>query len=290
MNSTLLAYLQLARIPALFTAISNILAAHLIATGGDIRWRELIILCAISGCLYIAGMVLNDYFDLEYDSKERPDRPLPSHAIPARNALIIGIALLCIGIILSSYIGWLTVIVTIILALTVVFYDKFASKNALGPLIMATCRYLNWMLGFSFVALTPDRFLIAAPIFFYVLALTLVSSQETRADHKPAIWRAWSIMFAAVVLFLYLLYSGLLHSQLSGLVAVVLFVLLSVQFYRVLKTYTPQTIQQLVKVMIIGIIPLDCLMVLAGGPWWGSLILVLLIIPSKLLARKIYIT
>ena len=41
-----------------------------------------LLLVAASVFLYLAGMVLNDVYDVEIDRRERPDRPLPSGRIP----------------------------------------------------------------------------------------------------------------------------------------------------------------------------------------------------------------
>ena len=50
------------------------------------------------------------------------------------------------------------------------------------------------------------------------------------------------------------------------------------------------TIQANVKLMLLGVILLDAIIVLAAGPWWGGLLIPLLLIPGRMLARAIYIT
>jgi 4-hydroxybenzoate polyprenyltransferase len=44
------------------------------------------------------------------------------------------------------------------------------------------------------------------------------------------------------------------------------------------------------KVLILGIIPLDAILVFAGGPWWGGLVILALLIPGRYLARILYVT
>jgi len=39
-----------------------------------------------------------------------------------------------------------------------------------------------------------------------------------------------------------------------------------------------------------GIIPLDALLVLAGGPWWGGVLVLALLLPSRLFGRLVYVT
>src|SRR5690606_7494264 len=83
MNSAWLPYLRLIRAPAVFTAISNIVAAHLVAASGVIEWGSLAALVLASCALLAAGMVLNDCFDQYVDARTHPKRPLPSRAVPA---------------------------------------------------------------------------------------------------------------------------------------------------------------------------------------------------------------
>jgi 4-hydroxybenzoate polyprenyltransferase len=83
-------WVELVRLPAVFSAWSNILAAHLIATTGSPHWRLLALQLAITTSLYWAGMVLNDCFDLNNDRIERPERPLPSGRIAPRAAWTVG--------------------------------------------------------------------------------------------------------------------------------------------------------------------------------------------------------
>ena len=79
-GSTLLGYLQLLRLPNVFTAIADVLMGFLV-THAVIQPGEgwiLALLATTSVLLYMAGMVLNDVFDADVDARERPWRPIPS--------------------------------------------------------------------------------------------------------------------------------------------------------------------------------------------------------------------
>ncbi|MDX1373315.1 MAG: UbiA family prenyltransferase, partial [Nitrososphaeraceae archaeon] len=92
-SNTILNYLTLIRFPNIFTTIPNIILGYFLFTGiQDIDYLDLSILLIVSILLYIGGVVLNDYFDITKDKKERPSRPLPSNIIPKRNALYISIS------------------------------------------------------------------------------------------------------------------------------------------------------------------------------------------------------
>ena len=85
-------YLLLVRLPNVFTTPSNILVGYLATTPpAEANGFHLAALMVSSGLLYIAGIVLNDYFDVEVDRRERPSRPLPSGSISKERAMSIAL-------------------------------------------------------------------------------------------------------------------------------------------------------------------------------------------------------
>ena len=72
------AWLELCRLPNVFTALADPLAGALLAGASWKNGPGLVLLMLASGCLYTGGIVLNDWHDIEKDRVERPDRPLPS--------------------------------------------------------------------------------------------------------------------------------------------------------------------------------------------------------------------
>ena len=91
-----LAYLQLFRLPNVFTAIADVLMGYLLVH----RVLEpsdtfpLLLLVLASSLIYTAGMVLNDVFDYQVDCQERPQRPLPSGRISLGRARLLGLLML----------------------------------------------------------------------------------------------------------------------------------------------------------------------------------------------------
>ena len=83
-------YLQLVRLPNVFTAAADSLAGWLLVQGtfGEPgRWLPLVL---ASVAIYAGGIVLNDVFDYEVDRVERPERPLPSGRVSRRFAAGLG--------------------------------------------------------------------------------------------------------------------------------------------------------------------------------------------------------
>src|SRR5262249_53072219 len=68
--------LVLGRVSNLPTVWSNCLAAWLLAGGGP--WSRLGLVALGSSFIYTGGMFLNDAFDIEFDRKHRPERPIIS--------------------------------------------------------------------------------------------------------------------------------------------------------------------------------------------------------------------
>ena len=80
------AWLQLMRLPNVFTAAADVMMGYLV-THGTLRPASHFALLAAASCLlYLSGMILNDVFDAEVDAKERPERPIPSGRITHRAA------------------------------------------------------------------------------------------------------------------------------------------------------------------------------------------------------------
>src|ERR671934_2252813 len=87
------AYAQLVRLPNVFTAIADIGLGWFGALAGGVAeggWPSFVLLLGASSSLYAAGMVWNDYFDIEQDRRERPFRPLPSGRVARREAAGLG--------------------------------------------------------------------------------------------------------------------------------------------------------------------------------------------------------
>src|SRR5207253_8894070 len=103
------AYAQLVRLPNVFTALADICLGWLtaLAAGTPLsRWPSFLCLLCASAALYSAGMVWNDFFDLEQDRRERPFRPLPSGRVQRRTAALLGGALLVAGLCFAALAGW----------------------------------------------------------------------------------------------------------------------------------------------------------------------------------------
>jgi hypothetical protein len=100
---------------------------------------------AIPMLAYVGGMILNDAFDAEIDSRERPARPIPSGRVGRRAAFAVGFALLAASIALALVAGegaTVVLVATALLALAVVVYNRLHTKSVASTLLLALCRAL----------------------------------------------------------------------------------------------------------------------------------------------------
>jgi 4-hydroxybenzoate polyprenyltransferase len=297
-DSSSAAWWQLLRAGNLLTAVSNILAGFLLAKGDWQPVLPLVFLVLGSAALYLAGMVLNDVFDLEIDRVERPERPLPSGRIHPPTARLIGWGLLIDGVsgaALAAWLigSWLPLIIGCLLAGTIVAYDSALKSTWLGPLAMGACRALNVLLGASVVAHSADKraaYLYAVVLGIYTLGLTLLARKETKQSHEREIrWAGTIVQFAVLLM---LLLAALLTLPKFGWFAMWLVCLLSARvcLYNPLLDPSPAAVQKAVSQLITMFIPLDALACVAAGGWPAGLVVLTLLLPTYVATRRIAMT
>jgi len=172
---------ELVRLPAALSVPGDALAGA--AAAGRIGWRTGV-LAGSSACLYWAGMALNDYADRELDAVERPERPIPSGRVSAQTALGVAAGLTGAGVALAAVAGRRALAVAVPLAGAVWAYDLIAKPTAFGPVVMASTRTLDVLMGGS---AAPRRALPAAlALGAHTCAVTALSRGEVHGS-SPAV-------------------------------------------------------------------------------------------------------
>lgn len=170
---------------ALGDATAGILFGAAAWPGG---WRPWVLLLA-SSCVYHGGMALNDWADRDHDARTRPERPIPSGAIPSVWAAAIGVGLLAAGAGLGLLVDAGAGCVLAAVAVLALVYDLRGRGPWLGPLLLAACRAGN--LGAALLAGTrlaqsePDpRLLLPLPLLYgaYVFAVSRLGRLEDGED------------------------------------------------------------------------------------------------------------
>ena len=301
-------YIILVRLPNIFTAASNILSGYftIVATVSssfiNLHLLYLVGLMTSSSLLYLAGIVFNDYFDIEIDKKERLTRPLPSGKITKRKALTIAISSMIAANVITLVISWTSFIIAIILTTIIIAYDYgLKHNNITGPIIMGLARSINVILGASpalstlLLSVTASKMLlfIAISLFLYIVAISILSKKEVSGKATNLIIiSSLSIVFVDIAA---IAIAGLIGIFQPAVFAfLVLFsVVMIITFRPILRgldNLAPIHIRNIIKNMIISIIILDSVFVsgLIGLPY--GLATLLLLVPSVLLSRKLYLT
>ena len=278
------------------TAIADILAGIIVAgvyftdmqqhTGGMI----LLILSTIG--LYGGGVVLNDFFDADLDAIERPERPIPSGAIPRIVAGQFGITLLILGTVAALINSVTSGLIAIAVALFVLIYDRYAKDHPIfGPLFMGLCRAGNLLLGISIIptALSTLYPLALVPILF-VAAITLTSQGEVKGGNRFSVGLAMSMDLSIVILLLWWQKESTVNI-IDVLPFLLLWLLLNITAKgKALINNEPINIKHAVRTGVISLIPLDATIAAIFGGWIHGIIILILLPISFFMAKRFAVT
>jgi 4-hydroxybenzoate polyprenyltransferase len=307
-RARLLAFAQLLRLPNVFTAFADIalgtcVGFAVLPSAPREFWVSAGLLALASGCLYLAGMVWNDYFDLAEDLKARAFRPLPSGRVGKGTAAALGVLLFAGGLALTSGAGFMVagdwnhepLIYALGLVAAVLLYDAGLKRTPAGPVSMAACRFLNVLLGLSLIpeaALdTWLRIHLAGVVGVYIVGVTWFARTEEGRSRK------WDLILAAFVIALSLVLALVLRAKLPTGMGTVAFPYLLVGFgfliglpvARAIASPGPRQVQSAVKRCVLGLVVLDAILatMFVGLP---GLLVLLLLPPALWLGKWVYST
>lgn len=299
-GTSLLTWLRLMRLPTVFTALSNILCGyfltHQVTIGQLTGERDLLLLLLASAGLYLGGMVLNDVCDAAIDGVERPERAIPSGRISRRAAGFLATLLMAGGISAAAGVGTGSLIIAGVLSCAVIAYDAFMKNTAAGPATMASCRFLNILLGASAVA-EPGQILslpqtgVGAGLFVYIIGVTLFARNEAGMSDRRSLSIAVATVLAGIAIdaAVICLSDFPQRSQLGGCLALGLVAVnLTLRCCSAARNPQPRIIQRTVGFLLLSIIFLDAAVVFAKtGNASIAAVVVILVIPATLLKRVI---
>lgn len=182
------AWASLLRVPNLFTVPGDPLAGTVLAlaagASASMPAARALLAVGASLLLYAAGLLQNDYWDLDEDRRDRPDRPLPSGDVSPRSAIVAAFVLAGLGVVLARLASLPAGIAAAGLLMVETIYNR-GGKNVhiLGPLLMGACRGLSLLvgaaaLGWDGVA-SAEVLLAAVGLAAYIAAVTAVADEET---------------------------------------------------------------------------------------------------------------
>ncbi|HEX3599024.1 MAG TPA: UbiA family prenyltransferase [Lacipirellulaceae bacterium] len=299
MTRRITAWLQLLRLPNVFTAVADVTMGYLVTHTGEFQpATHFALLVATSCLLYLSGMVLNDVFDAEVDLRERPDRPIPSGRVSIGAATIVGWSMLASGIALSWFLtyaanDWRPGAVASILAVIVLMYDGALKRSGFAPLLMGECRFLNVLLGMSlfFIPWGRAELLIAFGIGTYITGVTIFARTDARVSDRSRLGVGFVILCSGIAMLAAApeLTNYRPPLNLSNVAWYLLWAALATIIVRrcVLAIFdpVPSRVQAAVRQCVQSIIVLDAALCVGyAGTYWGFVVLSFLI-PTFLLTQ-----
>jgi geranylgeranylglycerol-phosphate geranylgeranyltransferase len=125
----------------------------LIATG--MLRSELVALILTVTCITAAGNVINDYFDIEMDAVNRPDRPIPAGEVSRQEALVYAGALFFAGIGLSLFTNPLCIAIALLNSALLILYAAYLKRTPLiGNLTVSYLSASIFLFGGAFAGVS----------------------------------------------------------------------------------------------------------------------------------------
>ncbi|OHB69797.1 MAG: hypothetical protein A2W23_05235 [Planctomycetes bacterium RBG_16_43_13] len=126
-----------------------------------------------------------------------------------------------------------------------------------------------------------DRVEFPFLLFIYVSLLTMISTLEEGESRKELF-----ILMGGLLAIDVLAINIFIERQVVGLlVSLVLIGLLINQMVRSLKVFSRESVKGMVRILILGIIPFDAVMLLGAGEYTAGFCVLLLLLPSFLFQR-----
>lgn len=295
------AYCQLIRLPNLFTSAADALAGFFV-THPRIAETDLSSLWVIvfsSVAFYAGGVVLNDWVDREVDRQERPHRPIPSGAVSARAAWKLGVGFLLLGLILAALVAWQRqnpwpVIVAALLTTTITFYNFWAKRFFVGPIVMGLCRAENLLLGASLgIGKIAAFWPVTLALGVYVVGISVFARRETERSPRRNLAAGLCLMFAGLGIlgvFPLTAQTVVVGQERLWLLLAVLALWMLIRGVWTLAEPVPRRVQITVTQAVMGIIVLDAAAVFVTHGPLGSLPILALVLPTTWAARWIAAT
>ncbi|MBI2332193.1 MAG: UbiA family prenyltransferase [Chloroflexi bacterium] len=162
-----------------FTAGICVILGELLALGEIPAFRELTLGFYSVFMISATSLILNDYFDLESDRINAPERPLPSGIVTNREVVLLSIAVTILGFITSFLLSFQTLLVVILAWIVGFLYNWRFKKTGLPGNLM-----ISFSVGMTFIfgGIAVGKPIEVAVWFFGTLALLINLGEEIAAD------------------------------------------------------------------------------------------------------------
>lgn len=204
------ALLATARIANVPSVICNVFTGMVLARNSNdptvlnLTW----IFAVFAGvCLYVAGNFLNDWKDVEWDRKHRPERAIPRGLFSRHLYISISVLLASMGLILVYLLSKTLLFVYLAIAVCVYLYTLFHKRYLFSIGIMGMCRAGLYLLGFVAMDAGWRRFggmpyqdavIPGLGMMCYIMGISLLARYETRENELTKNPRRLAILFLLI--------------------------------------------------------------------------------------------
>ena len=177
--SRIKAVIQLLRLDLSLAAGICVVVGELVALGHFPQLLEIVLGFAVGFFISGSTLILNDYFDLETDKINAPNRPLPSGIIKTSQVIFLSIITALIGLTAAFLISYLALFVAIIFWIIGFLYNwKLKRTGLLGNLMVSTSVAITFIFG-GIVVGNPWNIVVWA---FSAIAFFIDLGEEIAAD------------------------------------------------------------------------------------------------------------
>jgi len=157
-------------------------------------------------CLYLGGCFFNDWHDLDFDQKTRPDRPIPSGRWPRQTILLLAVLLMAGGLAITALVSLPATLFSAAIIVCILAYTKWHKIHPASFLFMAGARaFIYPAAAFSLLDWPQFTSLPENPSFFfilfglglgsYILGISLTARAETSPDPLGEVKKNLPVLF-----------------------------------------------------------------------------------------------
>lgn len=296
----MLPYLQLLRLPTVFTAMADIVLGRMLVNGRTLEpYPEFFTVLAASSALYLSGMVFNDVFDVAQDTLERPGRPIPSRRVSRRNATLLGVVLMVCGIGTAATLSGPTLIIAVVLSVMILGYDGFLKRTPLGPVAMGSCRFLNVMLGAApsydwlFQLMARPHLVIAIGLGVYIIGVTWFARTEAKQSSRGQLTGAMAVLDLGLAVIAGLIFTWPNEGDVTrtGILLALIAASLNLRAFQAIGQATPEAVQPMIKRFLLSYVMVCATLVFwHTGNGTAAMATACLVIPPMIIGRVIPMT
>jgi len=221
-------------------------------------------------CLYLGGCFFNDWHDLDFDQKTRPDRPIPSGRWKRGTILKFAVILMLLGVCLSFAVTPASGYSAAGIVMCILAYTKWHKVHPISFVFMAGARALIYPLAaLSILPWTHFQhhlsifIILAIGLGGYILGISLTARAETSKTPVSDVQKTFPILcLCSPIVFI----SGPLIANQNGMALIPLTLFVVVLAFTVRQLRSNHNVGQFVSRTLAAIPLVDFLLVFAIAP------------------------